>query len=719
MKSTTLILVFCTVTAFAQTLEKQFETHPFLYNSGLIENESGLRTLVYEDVVELPGASSIRLNFSDIQLGEVPESGIPTILRITSLKDGAVQLLNAVSLLQWRNSSAYFNGDAVRIEIIADAEAGPSFLNMSEIQIGVPPTFPESICGPTDDRVLSSDPRAARLVPVGCTGWLFNDENTCFLSAGHCDNGTMDVAEFNVPLSNPDGSINHPPPSDQYPIDAQSVQTQNGDTSIGNDFAYFGTFPNSNTGLTPFEAQGDRYMLGTVPTSANNETIRITGYGVNNDASLGNPLTFNQVQTTHTGDLVLADPVTFRLSYTPDTTGGNSGSAVYDETTGTAIGIHTNAGCSATGGANNGMSLLNPDLQAVLASPLGVCAPPPQFTLSNIGSLIYDVNTSYVLNLDIVPVDKAPVTVANLSYRVNDATDFTLVGLENTSGNTYSHTFENLVCGDRVEFFIEIQGDNGFSLFSPQFGPNQTHLLILGDSEAIVFEDTFATDQGWTVESGAGLTDGEWERSEIPAGASRGAMPFDIDGDGWVFQTDAALGNSDVDGDTTTLVSPVLDPTPLEDAYLRFWFSYSTDLSATIDDVFTIEMTNDGLNWVPVETVGPTSTAGWNYRNLRIANFVDLTTQVQIRFVATDGGEASIVEAAVDAFSLYDAQAFARCVLPCPLDLNDDGLINSADLDVSHDAWDMRHSDYDLNEDGFHDIRDTIHLMENLDQECP
>ena len=36
------------------------------------------------------------------------------------------------------------------------------------------PTVFESQCGPNDDRVSSTDPRACRILPVGCTGWLID-----------------------------------------------------------------------------------------------------------------------------------------------------------------------------------------------------------------------------------------------------------------------------------------------------------------------------------------------------------------------------------------------------------------------------------------------------------------------------------------------------------------------------------------------------------------
>ena len=98
--------------------------------------------------------------------------------------------------------------------------------------------------------------------------------------------------------SNPNRSTNHADPANQYPIDFASVQWDN--TVIGNDWAYFGAFPNSETRLTPREAQQAEFVLADPPASPGGETIRITGFGTNT-GNQGTPLDWSQAQTTHTG----------------------------------------------------------------------------------------------------------------------------------------------------------------------------------------------------------------------------------------------------------------------------------------------------------------------------------------------------------------------------------------------------------------------------------
>jgi hypothetical protein len=85
--------------------------------------------------------------------------------------------------------------------------------------------------------------------------------------------------------------------------------------------------------------------------------------------------------------------------------------------------------------------------------------------------------------------------------------------------------------------------------------------------------------------------------------------------------------------------------------------------------------------WGNAETVGPTgpeTSPGWFYHEFNVQDFVALTDQVRLRFIASDEGDGSLVEAALDDFSI--------ATLNCddtwqPGDLNCDGLINAFDID--------------------------------------
>lgn len=278
-----------------------------------------------DHIVEVPGATWLRLYFENVSLGR------ESYVRITSLEDGAVQILDARKMVQWNNSSAYFNGDQVRIEVISKGDEDVS-VAIKEVDAGEPEVSTFSQCGPTDDRITSTDAAIGRIVPVGCTGWII--KNGKMVTAGHCTGSSMQVLQFNVPQSNSNGSIVHPAPSDQYTI----TNVVGGSL----DWAVFETLTNSETGLTAIDAQGKSFDVKQVNSAG---TIRITGFGVDSG-------TRNQTQQTHSGPY--SSSTSSKIYYTVDTEGGNSGSPVIDESTGHAIGVHTHGGCSSSGGTNSG-----------------------------------------------------------------------------------------------------------------------------------------------------------------------------------------------------------------------------------------------------------------------------------------------------------------------------------------------------------------------------
>jgi len=232
-------------------------------DSGLVENTTGARAVVYSTTVCVPGAPWIRLDFAEVVLSGDASGGTGSTVRMTSVADAAWQELNAIHLRQWQNSSAYFNGDTVLVELLAFPHTGFSRILLNDVTVGLPPPggVSYSICGPTDDRIPSYDPRVGRGWTAGgsakCSAWLINDCNHCLLAAGHCV--PLAQVHFNVPLSDPSGNPVFPPPEDQYAIDAESPQSK--DAGLGNDWYHFGCFPNPNTDLTPFEAQGASFRL--------------------------------------------------------------------------------------------------------------------------------------------------------------------------------------------------------------------------------------------------------------------------------------------------------------------------------------------------------------------------------------------------------------------------------------------------------------------------
>ncbi|MCA9289969.1 MAG: hypothetical protein KDA25_02510 [Phycisphaerales bacterium] len=677
-------------------------------DSGAVVNTAARRGLVYSTVVTVPDAPWIRLVFRELELGAPTiAGGMPTVMRLTSLADGHHQILDATTARQWRNTSAYFNGDAVLVEIIADPRAGHSRMTVDHVIAGAAPGAAATICGPDDDRLPSDDPRVARLVPIGCTAWLIDDPNHCFLSAGHCM-GAPDVCEFNVPLSASNGDAQHPGPEDQYVVDASSIQSASG--GLGNDWAYFGCFPNSTTNLTPFEAQGEFYTLAEVAPPPGIQTLRITGHGV--DSS---PLEWNTIQQTHVGPYTELSGTIIR--YVVDTTGGNSGSAVFNEDTGEAIGIHTNGGCNVSGGQNSGCAIHNAGLQNALANPRGVCIPAQPLAFAFPDGLPDHIDNAGDTVRVVVSGDNGGTPAPGTGVLHLDLGDgFESIAMSETEPNVYDAPFPATECGSFLEYFFSAETTVG-EIVNDVFNPDDAHFAQSGIGPDAAFIDDFESDLGWTVTNDAALTDGAWTRGVPIGGGDRGDPPADADGSGQCFLTDNVDGNSDVDDGSTTLTSPALDATDADDPHLVYWRWYSnTAGAAAFEDVFVVEISgDDGANWVELETVGPDGDevqGGWYLKSFRIADYVAPTNQVRVRFIASDLINGSVVEAGVDGVRLNRTALGVECSdAGVPGDLDGDGDVDPADLAILLADWGG--SGADLDGDGIVGPGDLAILLAN------
>jgi hypothetical protein len=216
-----------------------------------------------------------------------------------------------------------------------------------------------------------------RIVPVGCTGWVIS--NGAFLTAGHCVTANMTTIQFNVPASNADGTINPPPPNDQYPIDRSNMTWRN--NGEGDDWAVFRVTRNMTTTLTPPLAYDSFYRVRPNDEPA---TVRVTGYGVDGPAPCfgdqrqsgcgiptPTPVPLNAAsQTQQTAAGVGEGRTGDHFEHRVDTQGGNSGSPILysDLPNRQAVAIHTHGN---TAGAcdtdfNGGTAFTNAGLAAAI-----------------------------------------------------------------------------------------------------------------------------------------------------------------------------------------------------------------------------------------------------------------------------------------------------------------------------------------------------------------
>ena len=620
--------------ALAQTQEPPSVVVDYAHDTGVVANAGTQQAVIASFVVQVHGAPWLRLTFQQIDLAGDALAGTGSFLKLTSIADGADQVLDAIGARQWGNTSAYFNGDGVLVELYAEPGTGPNRVRLSAATAGLVPAPEESQCGPTDDRVPSNDPRAARILPVGCTGWLIDDCNRCFLTAGHCSSGTQTL-QFNVPPSLSNGSIQHPPPQHQYAVDGASMQS-NGGGGTGNDWAYFGCFPNSTTGQTPFASQGASYTLTLPPPFNPNQNIRVTGYGTDSGVA-------NQVQQTHFGPWITYDIGLTLLQYQADTTGGNSGSPVIHEESGVAIGIHTHAGCSTSGsGGNQGTASSHPGLQAALADPRGVCGSP----LHPAGELPSTISAGFPTAVTVEYADAIQPGSATLHWRY-DGGAYQSAPMTSLGNGIYRGVLPPPACGDAAEYWFSVDTLACGPLTSPPDAPVSAWSALVGD-ELVAFADDFEADQGWTVTNDPTVTTGTWERA-VPLPGTVEDPPTDGDGSGTCYVTQNASGNFDVDGGSTYLVSPALDLSGGGTVEWRYWLGSSGALGP--GDGLFVHVAADpaGASWQLVRSYTATATS-WRVDSLAVGTDLPASSTVRVRFTCSDVSTGHIVEGGVDGF---------------------------------------------------------------------
>ncbi|MEM7457365.1 MAG: hypothetical protein AAF456_23720 [Planctomycetota bacterium] len=234
----------------------------------------------------------------------------------------------------------------------------------------------------------------------------------------------------------------------------------------------------------------------------------------------------------------------------------------------------------------------------------------------------------------------------------DDGSGFQSVGMNQVSANVYDAEFPAVNCATVVRYYVSAMSTDGFESTNPSEAPASTFSVLSANDLQIAFEDDFQTNMGWTVSSTA--SDGQWQRGIPAGGGDRGDPPTDADGSGQCYVTDNADGNSDVDGGDTILTSPVMDgsETGSEVAVLSYYRWYSNNVGTVQDDIFEVEISNNGgATWSSLETIGPTGSevgGGWFLKSFVISDFISPTSNMRVRFIASDTGGGSVVEAGID-----------------------------------------------------------------------
>lgn len=285
-------------------------------------------------------------------------------------------------------------------------------------------------------------------------------------------------------------------------------------------------------------------------------------------------------------------------------------------------------------------------------------------------------------------------------------TEYPLVAL---GKNLYRATFPSFDCTTAFTYSFSVGAESNVTSTDPPGGV----AAIAALSEPVVADQTFETaPTGWTAgASGDNATAGLWTLVD-PNGTS--AQPENdhtepgtkcwVTGQGTVG---GALGEADVDGGSTSLVSQAFDVASQPEALISYWRWYSNNTGSNpgTDSMPVFISNDDGVTWVPLELV--TENAGaWVRKSFRIADFVVPSSKVRLKFVARDLDAGSVVEAGVDDVRV----TYYECPANLPGDLDGNGIIDAADLGVLLGQWGTDGS-ADFNGDGIVDAADLGILL--------
>lgn len=270
-------------------------------------------------------------------------------------------------------------------------------------------------------------------------------------------------------------------------------------------------------------------------------------------------------------------------------------------------------------------------------------------------------NTLATIRVDVVNITSDPTPgTGRFVYSIDGGTPISTF-MTSVGTNQYQAVVPPLTCGSALSYYFEADWSGG-SVRDPL---TTEYSAIVATSIDELFADTFETNLGWTIgATGDNATTGIWTRVD-PNGTA--AQPEDdVSSDGTLcFVTGqgsvgGGLGDNDVDGGTTTLLTPIFDLSVVEGPQVSYWRWYSNTTGAEPNaDTFVIDISNNGgTTWTNVETVGPSgpeTSGGWFFREFAVADFVTPTASVRLRFRASDLSGGSLVEAAIDEFRVTAA----------------------------------------------------------------
>jgi hypothetical protein len=286
--------------------------------------------------------------------------------------------------------------------------------------------------------------------------------------------------------------------------------------------------------------------------------------------------------------------------------------------------------------------------------------------------------------VDAVFPSTAYIDAVVLRYRVNAEQTWTEVPM--VMGNaSYAGVIPTQVAGTVVHYHIAVRDLNGrFGTVEPAGAqlddPLLSHTILVGleprGAEDADLRNAFGP---WTLgQPGDNAVRGLWaEGVSIPSYSNsldptticQPAVQHTADGTDCWFTANATsatapIGEQDVDGGSTSLVSPVIDLSMTNTPVITYWRWYTNAPPTGTNpgqDLWQVFASSDGGgSWTPVEATRRSERA-WRRHAFRVVDVLGDVTSIRLKFVASDSllpntdlGGGSLVEAALDDLELWD-----------------------------------------------------------------
>ena len=276
-------------------------------------------------------------------------------------------------------------------------------------------------------------------------------------------------------------------------------------------------------------------------------------------------------------------------------------------------------------------------------------------------------------------VEQGVATPVQIAVTLNDATIvpgsptmianngmLSFISMTEVQPNLWEADLPASDCGESVSYFFQfnqtIAGQN-VSTNIPATAPG-IQFSAAPVNNLPVLRNSGDDNTGWTVSGDiVAQSAGLWENG-VPADGDRGDPSDDADFNNQAWLTGNATGNTDVDGGSTILTSPVFDLSSGGEIRYAYWLN-DIDGTPLSGDSLTVEVATNGAgnNWTELRNY-TTADDVWRFDTIDVGTEVAASSTMRVRFIASDDGTQTVVEAGVDAIKAVDTSCVT--VVPPP-----------------------------------------------------